>query len=328
MPPIENILILFVLILLSAFFSAAESALTSIHYVKVKTLLKKGKPGSKILYALKKKPQAMIITILIGNNIVNILASGLSAIIFLEWFGSKGLALSAGVMIFLILTFGEIVPKTLALQNSQKFALFSATPIYYLSFIFYPIIKFYHILIRLINKIVKHKVEKKISEEELKVILSLSKDEGILSKEASKIMQKIVDFEDTKVKRVMTRKENMKIIDGDLSIKKATKIITKKGYSRFPVYLYEENNIVGVVDVDDVLKNIDSDQKIKDILRPVEFISQDREIGDILYDFEDKSVLMAIVVDGSGEVIGLVTVEDILEEILGNIFDKSNRMKH
>jgi len=330
MESIFQILILFVLIVLSAFFSASETALMSIHFVRVKSLVKKNKPGAKTLLQLKKDPHKLIVTILIGNNIVNIFAAAISTVLFLNLFGSKGVAISAGVMTIVILTFGEILPKTFAVQNAEQISLMVATPIYYLSIIFYPLIKFYSLISTLISKWVKPKVEKKISEEELKIILTLSREEGILSRGAAKIMHKVLDFEDTKVTKVMTPKEKMQTIDGEQTIGDAIDFITKIGHSRYPVYFEDEDNIIGVVDVDDVLKAVKekkSKEQIKEIIRPIEFVSPDKEIGDILYDFEDKSVLMAVVVDKDGEVIGLLTIEDILEEIVGDIFDKSNRKR-
>lgn len=325
-----QIILLFILILLSAFFSASETALMSIHFVRVKALLNKNKSGSKALFLLKKNPHKLIVTILIGNNIVNISASAIATGLFLNLFGSEGVAIAAGVMTLAILTFGEVLPKTFAVQHAEKTSLFVSRPIYYLSILFYPLIQFYSFLSRFISKWVKPKVEKKISEEELKIILTLSREEGILSSGVAKIMHKVLDFEDTPVTKVMTSKEKMKVINGDLKIEEAIDIISKYGHSRYPVYFEDEDNIIGIVDVDDVLKAIKekkSKEQIKDIIRNVTFVSPNKEIGDIFYDFEDKSVLMAIVVNKNGEVIGLLTIEDILEEIVGNIFDKSNRKK-
>ncbi len=330
METIFQIILLFILVALSAFFSASETALMSIYFVRVKSLLNKGKPGSKALYTLKKDPHKLIVTILIGNNIVNISASAIATGLFLNLFGSEGIAISAGVMTFIILTFGEILPKIFAVQNAERISLLVSIPIYYLSILFYPLIVFYSAITRLVSKWIRPKVEKKISEEELKIILTLSREEGILSRGAAKIMHKVLDFEDTKVTKVMTPKEQMKIINGELRIDEAIDIITKFGHSRYPVFFEDENNIIGIVDVDDVLRAVKekkSKELIKDIIRPIGYVSPDKEIGDIFYDFEDKSVLMAIVVDKSGEVIGLLTIEDILEEIVGDIFDKSNRKR-
>lgn len=325
-----QIVLLIILVALSAFFSAAETALMSISIIRVRSLVKKGRSGAKTLHVLKKDPHKLIVTILIGNNIVNISASALATSLFLDFFGSEGVAIAAGVMTLIILTFGEILPKTFAVQNAEKISLLVSRPIYFLSILFYPLIKMYSFLSSLISKWVRPKVEKKISEEELKMILALSREEGILSRGAAKIMRKVLYFEDTPVTKIMTPKEKIKSIDGDIKIKDAIDYISKHGHSRYPVYFEDDDNIIGVVDVDDVLKAIKekkSNDLVKDIIRSIEFVSPDKEIGDIFYDFEDKSVLMAIVVDRSGDVIGLLTIEDILEEIVGNIFDKSNRKR-
>ncbi|MFA7708934.1 MAG: CNNM domain-containing protein, partial [archaeon] len=232
MESVFQILILVILIALSAFFSASETALMSIHFVRAKSLANKNKPGAKTLLLLKKDPHKLIVTILIGNNIVNIFAASLATILFLNLFGSKGVAISAGVMTIVILTFGEILPKTYAVQNAEQISLMVATPIHYLSILFYPLIKFYSFISTLISKWVRPKVEKKISEEELKIILTLSREEGILSRSAAKIMHKVLDFEDTKVTKVMTSKDKIQIIDGDQTIEDAIDFITKRGHSK------------------------------------------------------------------------------------------------
>lgn len=325
-----QIIILFILVALSAFFSASETALMSINIIRVKSLLKKGISGSQTLYKLKKDPHKLIVTILIGNNIVNISASAIATSLFITAFGSKSVAIAAGVMTLIILTFGEILPKTFAVQHAERISLLASRPIHFLSILFYPLIKMYSFLSRLVSKCIRPKKEKKISEDELKIILTLSRKEGVLSSGAAKIMHKVLDFEDTPVTKVMTPKEKMKTINGDIKINKAIDIISRCGHSRYPVYFEDKDNIIGVVDVDDVLKAIKekkSNELIKNIIRPIEFVSPTKEIGEIFYDFEDKSVLMAIVVDRSGEVIGLLTIEDILEEIVGNIFDKSNKKR-
>lgn len=330
MQTISYLLLLIILIILSAIFSASETALMSIHNIRIKSLIKKNKPGSKILYKLKQNPHKLIITILIGNNIVNIFATAIATVFFIQIFGVAGMALSAIVMTVVILTFGEIMPKLLAVQHYESISLIVATPIYYLSILFFPIIWAFTQLSNLINKIFKTKKKKSISEEELKIILTMGKEEGIISKEVARIMHKVLDFEDTKVTKIMTPVEKMQLIDGNLKIEESIDFIVKKSHSRYPVYIDEEDNIIGIIDVDDVLKAI-KDKKtnsyVKDIVRPIEFVLPDKEIGDLLYEFEDRSVLMAIVVNTKGDVLGLLTIEDILEEIVGDIFDKSNRKK-
>lgn len=319
-------LILF-LIFLSALFSAAETALMSIHTVKVRALFKKKKSGSKNLYKLKQEPQKLIITILIGNNLVNILATAIATVFFIETFGVSGLAISTIVMTTVILIFGEILPKLLAIQHNEFLSLVLATPIYYLSILFTPIIWLFLKLSNLTNKLFKTKTKKSISEEELKIILTMGKKEGIISRKVEKILNNVLDFEDTKVTKIMTPIEKIEFIDGDIDIDLAIDTIIKKPYSKYPVYIEDKDNIIGVVDVDNILKATKKKSTvfIKDIITPIEFVLPDKEIGELLFDFEDESVLMAIVSNKKGEVLGLVTIEDIFEEIVGNIFDKSNK---
>lgn len=322
------IILLIFLIILSAFFSGAETALMSIHYVKVKYLVKKKKPGAKILSKLKKNPHQLIITLLLGNNIVNIFATAIATYLFIGWLGPSGAAISAIVMTIVILIFGEIIPKTFAVQNYEKVSLAVAAPTNILLKIFFPLVKVFSIMTSTLNKFIKPTTSHKISEEELRVILTLGRQEGVLSKDVAKIMHKVLDFEDTKVTKVMTPTEKVKFVDGNLKIEEVIDFIVKHSFSRYPVYLENKDNVIGVLDVDDVLKAIKEKKGfflVKDLIRPVEFVLPNKELGDLLYEFEDRSVLMAIVVDGEGDVLGLVTIEDLLEEIVGDIFDKSNK---
>jgi len=328
MSSLGYIILLLILILLSGFFSGAETALMSIHFIKIKSLVKKKRPGAKVLLKLKKHPHYLIITLLIGNNIVNIFATAIATYLFINWFGVGGAAISAVVMTVVILIFGEILPKIIAIQNFEKVSLAVATPINILLKIFYPLVKLFSALTLALNKVIKPTTTHNISEDELKVILTLGKQEGVLSKAVAKMMHNVLEFEDTKVTKVMTPIEKVKFVDGNLKIEDVIDFIVKHSFSRYPVYLENKDDVIGVLDVDDVLKAIKekkSSSLVKDLIRPVEFVLPTKELADILYDFEDRSVLMAIVVDGEGDVLGLLTVEDILEEIVGDIFDKSNQ---
>lgn len=325
------LILLCVLILLSAFFSAAETALTSLHMVRVKSMLLQKKPGSKILYKLKRNAHKFIITILIGNNIVNILATAIATFLFVGYFGASGVAISAVVMTIVILVFGEIFPKLLAVQHNEAIARFVALPIYWLSIILYPFVWLFTQLSKFITLVFGTTKKKVLSEDDLRVILSIGKEEGIISRKTAKLMHKVLDFEDIKVTKIMTPSEKMVCVNGEQKLNDAIDFIVKNSFSKYPVYVEDKDNIIGVIDVDDVLKAIKEKRAntlVKELIRPLKFVQEDKEIGDLLYEFEDNPVLMAIVLGKNGDVLGLVTIEDILEEIVGNIFDKSNKKRH
>jgi len=320
-----QITILIILLFFSGLFSGIETALMSINQVKVKSLVKQGKKGAATLFRLKQKPHKLIITLLIGNNIVNIGAASLATLIATGLFGSSGVGIATGVMTFLILIFGEITPKTFASQNSEKVSLVAARPIEILSILLSPLVWFFEKISNIMLKILGSKEEETLSETELETIVTMGRKEGILEKEAAEIMHNVLKFGGTTAKEIMTPRIDMVIIDGNKKLNEVLDLIVKTPYSRYPVTI-KENKIEGILDIDDVLKEVRDkklNKKVKDILRPILFVPETKEIDDLLTEFEGKEVPMAIVVDEYGDIEGLVTVEDILEEIVGDIFDKS-----
>lgn len=319
---------LIILIILSAFFSGSETALMSINIAKVRSLVKQKKKGSASLFRLKQNPHKLLIIILLGNNLVNIGAASIATVVFTELFGSSGVGIATGIMTFLILVFGEITPKTFAAQNAERLSLLIARPIEILGFILSPFVKFFELISKLMSKILGSKEEKQLSEEELKTIVTMGREEGILNREAAEMMHNILEFEGTKVEEVMTPKTEVAFINSNAKLSNIIDYVTKTPFSRYPVYEKTEDKIIGILDVDDVLKYIKKkklDVKVKSIVRDVSFVPETKEIDDLLIEFQRKEVPMAIVVDEYGDVVGLVTMEDILEEIVGDIFDKSLR---
>lgn len=323
-----QIAILVVLIILSAFFSGVETALISINMIKVRALVKQKKKGAEALYRIKKRSHQLIITILIGNNLVNIGAASFATVVFTDLFGSSGIGIATGVMTFLILVFGEMTPKTFAAQNAERVSLLVARPIEILSMLLLPFVKFFAFISGTICSLVGSEEKKQISEEELKVLVTMGREQGILDREAAEMMHNILEFERTRVIGVMTPDADIKMIDGKKKLKEVIDFVVKTPYSRYPVYIENKDKIIGILDVDDVLKytkNKKLNVKVKNVIRKTFFVPESKEVDDLLSEFEDKKMPLAIVVDEYGDVSGLVTVEDILEEIVGDIFDKSKR---
>jgi len=322
-----QIIILIILIALSGFFSGTETALMSVNGVKVKSLVKQGKKNAKMLEKIKSDPHNLIITILMGNNLVNIAAASITTIIFSDIFGSAAIGVATGVMTFLILVFGEITPKTYAAQNAEHVALKVAPIINFLMIIFYPFTFNLRLISKMISKILKANEKNELTEEELETIVTLGRKEGILEKEAAAMMHNVLKFGQTTVDEIMTPRMDLYLINGEDKIKDVIDFIVKTPYSRYPVYVDgNKDKIAGILDIDDVLRQLKMKKlslKVKEIVRPVLFVPENKEIDDMLTEFEGKEVPMAIVVDEYGDVQGLVTVEDILEEIVGDIFDKS-----
>jgi len=321
-----RIIVLAVLLLFSGFFSGVETALMSISTVKVKSLLREKRKGSEALQRIKSNPHRLIITILVGNNIVNIGAASYATVVFTDLFGSSGIGIATGVMTFLILVFGEITPKTFAAQNAERISLAVAGAVELLSRIMLPVLIIFEHISKFMTKTLGTKTEKALSEEEIRTIVAIGRKEGILDKGAAEMMQNILRFEKTKVTDIMTPDADIEMINGNLKLKDVLDFVIRKPYSRYPVFLHNRDNIIGILDVDDILRFV-RDRKlsglIKNISRPVYFVPESKEIDDLLAEFEGKKIPLAIVVDEYGHVSGLVTVEDILEEIVGDIFDKS-----
>lgn len=323
-----QIIILLVLLVLSGLFSGIETALMSINMIKVDALLKQKRQGAGALHRIKQDPHKLIITILIGNNLVNIAAASLATVLFTNLFGSTGVGIATGIMTFLILVFGEITPKTFASQNAERISLTVARPIEILSYILSPFVVFFASVSRGISRLMGSRAEKQLSEEELETMVTLGVKEGILNREAARIMHNVLRFEGTKVTEVMVPKVEIEMINGKLRLKEVIDFVVKSPFSRYPVYFGNKDKIIGILDVDDVLKyakNKKLDVRVKSIVRPPYFIPETKEIDDLLVEFEGEKTPIAIVVDEFGSVSGLVTVEDILEEIVGEIFDKSKR---
>lgn len=296
--------------------------------VKVNSLLNEKRFGSKALSRIKENPSRMIIAILIGNNVVNISAASFATVVAIDLFGSGAISIATGVMTFLILVFGEIVPKTFAAQNAVKVSLIVARPLEILMKILSPLIWFFSVITGFVNRISGNKSSEKLSEADLKSFLMMGRKEGVLDKDEAEMMHNILDFKDTKVNEVMTAEEEIEMIDGDKKISQVLEFIVKSPFSRYPVFLEDRDNIIGVVDVDEVLRALHDkkmSKKIKSISKNVLFIPESKDVDDLLSDLEERNEKLALVVSEYGDVVGLVSVDDILEEIVGDVFDKSKR---
>ncbi len=316
------------LIALSAFFSGDETALVSTSMVKAKTLLRQKKKHADTLYRLKQNPHKLIITILIGNNLVNIGSASLATVLFTEMFGSSGIGMATGIMTFLILVFGEITPKTYCAQNAERISLMVARPIEILSIVLSPLVVVFEVISKAMSRVLGSKKEQQISEDELRTIVTMGRQEGILGRETARIMQNVIEFEETKVTDIMTPKSGVEMIDGEMRLKDVISYVVRTPYSRYPVYVKDTDNIVGILDIDDVLMYAQKNRlgtKIRSIVRKAYFVPETKEIDDLLKEFEGSDTPIAVVVDEYGHVSGVVTVEDILEEIVGEIFDKSQK---
>jgi CBS domain containing-hemolysin-like protein len=324
-------LALAVLIGLSGFFSGLEVALVGVRKSKVIQLLNEGVKGSKALHKLKTNPSWMMSSVNLGNNLVNVGASALATTMAIRIFGDDGLGIAIGIMTFLILVFGEITPKTYCNANSTKIALRYAPILLGFSYVFYPIVKFFEIITKGVVRMTGSSyVPPPITEEDIKGVIDQGLAEKALEKDEMELVHGALKFDDTVIRSVMTPRTKMFTLSAKTLLFEALPQINQNGYSRIPIYGTSKDDIIGFLHVRDVLKELEKDNKMKSleqISRKPVFVSQEKMVSALLKEMKGRKTHMAIVVDEHGGVEGLVTLEDLIEEIVGEIEDESDLSK-
>jgi len=327
-----DLISIIILLILSASFSASEMALTSLSRAKVRTLEEEKNPTSKAIVKLKKKPHNLIITILVGNNLVNVLISVIATVWAVSYFGDNTIGYITGILTFIILFFGEIVPKTFAQKYAEAFSRFFSIPLLWLTYLLFPIIWFFEQLIHGLMLIFKvtHPM-KSTSEEELLAMVNIGTEEGVFAMEERELIENVLEFSDTSVEEVMTIEKDMEVLPSDTSIKEAIQFFIDHTHSRIPVYKNNIDNIIGVLTIHDILKFIHNNTEIKTLtdIDYAEFIvvPKTKPIRELFNEFNIRRKHIAIVVNELGQTIGLVSIEDILEELVGDITDEQDREK-
>ena len=319
----EQIIILFVLLVLSGFFSSSEIALFSISRTKVRYLAEQGDKSFKLIRKMKENPHKLLTTILIGNNVANIGAAALATSITIGYFPNYAVGVATGVMTLFILIFGEVLPKSFGTQNNVVIARISIYPLYWLSLVLYPILVLLNFIPRIAGKIRKPPT---ITEDELKSLVELVQEEGEIKKTEKDLIDKIFQFDDTNASEIMTPRGDMFVIDASQELD--LKAIAKSGFTRIPVIEGDTNAVVGILNVKDLLRNQAAGEEninIREIMRPPIFVPENKKLDQLLQQFKNRKTHMAIVVDEHGGISGLITLEDALEEIIGDIEDETDR---
>jgi len=316
-------------ILMSAFFSSAETALMTVSNIRLRTLAQSGRKNALILLKILDKKEKMLSAILIGNNIVNLSASALATSLSIKLWGDYAVGLATGVLTLLVLVFGEISPKTLASRYSEDLAMFYAKPIYALMFILTPLIFLVNIFAGAVLFLFganTRSSKEHITEEEIRTIVDVGHEEGILENEERKMINNVFDFGDTIVRDVMTPRIDMVAIDITADFDELISLYRQEQYTRIPVYEESTDNIVGIINVKDLLLNDNKkDFKIKDILREPLFTYEHQSLAKLFMEMKKNFHNIVIVLDEYGTAAGLLTLEDILEEIFGDIRDEYDR---
>ena len=317
-----HLIILVILLLLSAFFSAAEVAFISLTNAKVEAMAKRKLPRVKLIKYLKKNPRRLLVTILIGNNIVNIGASSLATVVMANIFDSAVIGITTGVMTLLVLIFGEIIPKSYANNHPKKFAIFSAPTLRAVQWVMLPFVVAFEWITKLVAG---EQVAQRVSEEELRALARTSRKQGAIEDEEGEMIERLFAFNDITAEHIMTPRVQMISMQVDQKISDASDIIEDHPFTRYPVIKGDPDHVVGFVHSRDVLlahhKNKEK-QLIKKIMHPMLVVPKQMPIDDVMREFQKRNTHIAVVVDEFGGTEGLVTFEDVIEELVGEITDE------
>jgi len=318
-------------IALSAFFSGSEIALSSLGKITVKRLSKEHPSKKKQFEMLLSDPSRWLVTILIGNNLVNVAASSLATILVQQLIGGtqgKIVGIATGIMTFVILLFGEITPKRYCREHAEKVSLRVIGPIFTLSTLLFPITKALTFLTRgLLGNIEESPLLKAITEKEIHTVINIGHEEGALEEGEEELAHSALEFDETRVKEIMTPRTKMVAIHEDATLEELKNLINEAGYSRIPVYKDKIDNIVGVAYAKDLLRIREKwdTLKVRDIMHSPIFVPYSSKLSEILYQLRRKKTHLAIVVDEYGGVAGIITIEDLLEELVGEIEDEYDK---
>lgn len=321
-----QLLIIFLLLFLSACFSSAETALTTVNRIRILALAEEGNRRAKRVLRIVDTPAKLLSTILIGNNIVNLSASALVTSWTTRVFGSAFIGVATGILTLLVLLFGEITPKTMASLYAEEFSLFYSGIVLFLMKILTPIIFVVNHLSGGILHLLhmdKDNRQTAMTEQELKTILDVSHEDGVIEKEERQMIDNVFDFGDSRARDVMVPRIDMTFVDADTTYEELMEIFKENGYTRYPVYEQTTDTIIGIINMKDLLLLDDKENfSIRKLLREPYFTYEYKNTADLLMEMKEYAVNLAIVLDEYGATAGMITLEDLLEEIVGEIRDE------
>ncbi|MDO4926201.1 MAG: hemolysin family protein [Turicibacter sp.] len=330
MDPSMYYIILVIMIILSAFFSASETAFSSVNLIRLRQYAEDGRSGAKKALNVAERFDEVLLAILIGNNIVNLASASLATIVATEVLnlGASGGPIATAVMTVLIIIFGEILPKSYAKENSESLALSIGSIYYYMIIIMKPLIKIFMVLKEFVAKLYRKKEdEPSVTEDELNVIIDTMEEEGVLQQDEVEMLQSVLDLSETFVKDIMTPRVDVVAVNVHDSTEQIKNVFLEEKYSRIPVYDESRDNIVGILYERDLFsaiieKGSTEEIIISDIMRDPMYVSYTMRVSDLLTRLQLEKQHLAIVADEYGGTAGLVTMEDVLEEVVGEIYDE------
>ncbi|WP_130863563.1 HlyC/CorC family transporter [Bacilliculturomica massiliensis] len=322
------ILVIVILIVMSAYFSATETAFSSFNRIRLKNMADNGDRRARAVLRLSEDYDKLLSTILIGNNIVNIAMTSVATVMFIDLVGSYGPTVSTVVMTVLVLIFGEISPKSLAKETPEKFAMFSARFLPALMTVLSPLNFLFSQWKKLIAKIFKVSADGGITEEELITMVEVAETEGAIDEQQSELIQNAIEFDEVEVCDILKPRTDVVAIDADCPKEHLKEIFRDTGYSRVPVYGENIDQILGVINQKDFHNFVvNTDKTIRDYIQPVFFTVESAKISQLLKKMQSAKTHMAVVVDEYGGTVGIVTLEDIIEELVGEIWDEHDEVE-
>ena len=319
----KQIAVLAVLILFSAYFSATETAFSSLNTIKLKSLSKNGNKRAAKVLGLCEKYDKLLSAILIGNNVVNILSASIATALFVFYFPQKGVAYSTITMTVIVLIFGEILPKSIAKEIPESFAMFSAPVISFILTVLTPLTSIFSLMKKITKSAFKIRSDKKITDSELLTIVEEAKSEGAIDEDEGHLLKSAIEFYDLEVSDILTPRVDVISADIEATTEEIRDTFRKSGFSRLPVYRETVDNIVGIINEKDFFYN----SNISEILLPTVRVSETMKISRLVSLLREKKQHLAVVTDEYGGTVGVVSLEDALEELVGEIWDEHDSVK-
>ena len=325
-----GVLAIVLLIALSAFFSSSEIAMFSFPTHRVDAVVEEGRPGAKTLKQLKANPHRLLVTILVGNNLVNVAMSSIATGLLSYYLASQGLAVAIATfgITALVLLFGESAPKSYAVDNTESWALRIARPLRFAEVVLMPIVWLFDHLTRIVNTVTGGRAaieESYVTRQEIRDIIKTGEREGVLDEDERQMLQRTLRFNRTIVKEVMTPRLDMTAVSKDDSISEAIETCVQSGHERLPVYDDSLDNVIGIVHLSDLVRDSNYGNQdaveLEDLIEPTLHIPESKNVDDLLTEMREQRLNMVIVIDEFGTTEGLVTMEDLVEEIVGEILE-------
>ncbi len=323
-----SLIIIIVCIIMSGYFSATETAFSSLNRIRIKNMADKGNKKAQLVLRLSEDYDTLLSTILIGNNIVNIASASLATVLFVALLGNEaGPSVSTAVTTIVVLIFGEVSPKSIAKESPEKFAMFSAPFLHLLTIVLTPFNFLFRQWKKLLSLIIKPSEDRTITEEELLTIVEEAEHDGGIDEQESSLIRSALEFSDLEAVDILTPRIDISAVPANASKQQIAEVFAETGYSRLPIYEDSIDHVVGIIYQKDFHNFVyNTDKEVSSIVRPALFIAKNKKINDLLKELQQKKSHIAVVVDEFGGTIGIVTLEDILEELVGEIWDEHDEV--